>query len=206
MLSSINLSLILTKPTKSREEDICWNSCAVYWCLQSINYHIAAVKWKGLLYDSCPCRAKHTLIKGKGDAWKLWTQLLVGTRNCRKNLRVSHDTTLSIYDDFRQNRFFLSLLTNLTKLLIKSNMAIHKWWVKASSALQHYYHCWTCLGHSIIPNIPTSAWIWQWPSHRKHAGNSQTVFWSFPSLIQWTVIGETPQCHSFMDPQCPFDV
>jgi hypothetical protein len=39
-----------------------------------------------------------TDIKGKQHAWKLWTQLLVGTKKCRKNLRVSHDTTLlSIY-------------------------------------------------------------------------------------------------------------
>ncbi len=81
------------------------------------------------------------------------------------------------------------------------SVAIHKWWVyRASSALQHYYHCWTCLRHSIIPNIPTSAWIWHWPSHRKLAGNFQTVFWSFPLWIQWTAIGNTPQCHSFMGP------
>ena len=101
-------------------------------------------------------------------------------KNLQKNVRVSHDTTLTLYDDFLQNRFILPLLMILTKLLIVSNMAIHKWWVKASSALQHYYHCWTCLGHSIIPNIPTSAWIWQWPSHRKHAGNFQTVFLECP--------------------------
>ncbi len=97
----------------------------------------------------------------------------------------AHDTTLSIYDGFLQNRFILPLLMILIKLLIVSNMAIHKWWVKASSALQHYYHYWTCLGHSIIPKNPTSAWICQWLSHRKHAGNFQTVlFFNFPPWIQ----------------------
>ena len=111
---------------------------------------------------------------------------------------------LSMYDDFLQNRFILPLLVILTKLLITSNVAIHKWWVKASFTLQHYYHCWTCLGHSIIPNIPTSAWIWQWPSHRKHA-NFQTVFiLSFASWIQWSLICEIPQCHSLMEPWTPF--
>ena len=140
----------------------------------------------------CRCQMKGSVIwlslqskaqtdKRKADAWKSWTQLLAGSKNCRKNFRVSHDTALSIYDDFLQNRFILPLLMILTKLLLVSNMAIFKSWVKASSALQHYYHCWTCLGHSIIPNIPTSAWIWQWPSHRKHA-NFQTDFLEFPIM------------------------
>ena len=117
-----------------------------------------------------------TDIKGKQHAWKLWTQLLVGTKNCRKSLRVSHDTTLSIYDDFLQNRFILPLLMILTKLLIKSNMAICKWWVKASSALQHYYHCWTRLRHSIIPNITTSAWIC---GSDHHTGSMLTILRHF---------------------------
>ena len=145
-------------------------------------------------------QSKAQTDKQKAGCIKIMNTIACWDKKWQKNLRVSHDTTLSIYDGFLQNRFILPLLMILTKLLIKSNMAIHKWWVKASSALQHYYHCWTCLGHSIIPNIPTSAWIWQWPSHRKHAGNFQTVFWSFPSWIQWTLIGEIPQCHSFMDP------
>ena len=55
-------------------------------------------------------------------------------------------------------------------------VAIHKWWVyRASSALQHYYHCWTCLRHSIIPNIPKSAWIWHWPSHRNEISQVGTA-------------------------------
>ena len=63
------------------------------------------------------------------------------------------------------------------------SVAIHKWWVyRASSALQHYYHCWTCLRHSIIPNIPTSAWIWHWPSHRKLAGIFRQFFLEFPIM------------------------
>jgi hypothetical protein len=33
---------------------------------------------------------------------------------------------LSMYDDFLQNRFILPLLLILTKLLITSNVAIHK--------------------------------------------------------------------------------
>ena len=44
----------------------------------------------------------------------------------QKKLRGSHDTTLSTYDDFVQNRFILPLLMILTKLLITSNVAIHK--------------------------------------------------------------------------------
>ena len=127
------------KPTKSRVEDICCDSSNVYWCLQSINYHIAAVKWKGLLYD-CPCREKHKLIKGKQHAW----DIACWDKKCRKNLRVSHDTTLSIYDDIVQNRCILPLLMILTKLFITSNVATHKWQVKASSTLQSY----TIAGHA----------------------------------------------------------
>ncbi len=108
--------------------------------------------------------------------------LLVGTK-MQKKLRGSHDTTLSTYDDFVQNRFILPLLMISTKLLIKSNMAVHKRWVKASSALQHYYHCWTCLGHSIIPNIPTSAWIWQWPHSHEKISELIKVLAAFSSFI-----------------------
>ena len=43
-------------------------------------------------------------------------------KKCRKNLRVSHVTTLSIYDDIVQNSCILPLLMILTKLLIKSIM------------------------------------------------------------------------------------
>ena len=43
-------------------------------------------------------------------------------KKCKKNLRVSHVTTLSIYDDIVQNRCILPLLMILTKLLIKSIM------------------------------------------------------------------------------------
>ena len=77
-------------------------------------------------------------------------------KKCRKNLRVSHDTTLSIYDDIVQNRCILPLLMILTKLLIKSIMwpfindglkllllsniitiAGHAWAILSSHTFQH---------------------------------------------------------------------
>ena len=77
-------------------------------------------------------------------------------KKCRKNLRVSHDTTLSIYDDIVQNRCILPLLMILTKLLIKSIMwpfindglkllllsniitiAGHAWAILSSQTFQH---------------------------------------------------------------------
>ncbi len=57
---------------------------------------------------------------------KIMNTIACWDKKCRKNLRVSHDTTLSIYDDFVQNRCILPLLMILTKLLIKFNIAIHK--------------------------------------------------------------------------------
>jgi hypothetical protein len=81
--------------------------------------------------------------------------LLVGTK-MQKKLRGSHDTTLSTYDDFVQNRFILPLLMILTKLLIKSilwpfindglkllllsniiTIAGHAWVILSSQTFQH---------------------------------------------------------------------
>ena len=73
------------------------------------------------------------------------------------------------------------------KLLLLSNIitiAGHAWAILSSQTFQHQ-------SESDIDH---------------HTARMLGIFWSFPSWIQWTVIGETPQCHSFMDPQCPFDM
>ena len=77
----------------------------------------------------CSCQMKGSVIwlslqrKAQTDKKAACMKiLLVRTKKCRKNLRVSHDTTLSIYDDIVQNRCILPLLMILTKLLIKSIM------------------------------------------------------------------------------------
>ncbi len=148
-------------------------------------------------------QSKAQTDKRKAACMKLWTQLLVGTKICRKNVRVSHDTTLTLYDDFLQNRVILPLLMMLTKLLIKSIMAIHKWWLK----LLVLFNSITIPGHAcVILSSQSSQKFQHQPGsgsdhhtgNRKHV-NFQTVFWSVPSWIQWTLFGKIPQCHSFMD-------
>jgi hypothetical protein len=63
----------------------------------------------------------------------------------------------------------------------------------------HVMCSWTHLDPASIPNTPTTAWTWSSLRFLLRAWYISDMFWSLP-WIQWTLIGETHQYQSFIDP------